>query len=126
MVELQRSEIVMSSCKHDDLSGVVAAILAGGFGTRLRSVVADRPKPLATISGRPFLAYQLDQLAAVGLRRVVLCTGYRGDQVEATFGRHYAGMRLEYSLEAAPLGTAGALRLALPLLDSDHVLVMNG
>ena len=104
----------------------MAAIVAGGLGTRLRSVVADRPKVLAEVGGRPFLAYLLDQLAAAGVRNVVLCTGYMGEKVEAAFGAWYGGLNLRYSQEAQPLGTAGALRLALPLLDSDPVLVMNG
>jgi len=109
-----------------DLASVTAAILAGGLGTRLRSVVADRPKVLAEIRGRPFLAYLLDQLAAAGLRTVVLCTGYMGEQVRAMFGDFYGDLRLAYSQESSPLGTAGALRLALPLFKAETVLVMNG
>ena len=109
-----------------DLASVTAAILAGGLGTRLRSVVADRPKVLAEIRGRPFLAHLLDQLAAAGVRYVVLCTGYLGEQVQSLFGDSYGNLRLVYSQELSPLGTAGALRLALPLLKSDSVLVMNG
>lgn len=106
--------------------GVTAAILAGGLGTRLRPVVSDKPKVLAEIQGRPFLAYLLDQLAEAGIGRVVICTGYLGKQVQDTFGDLYGALRLLYSEEATTLGTAGALRLALPLLQSGHVLVMNG
>ena len=109
-----------------DLAGVTAAILAGGLGTRLRSVVADRPKVLAEVRGRPFLMYLLDQLAAAGLRCVVLCTGYLGEQVQAAFGDSYGSLQLVYSQEPESLGTAGALRLALPLFKSDSVLVLNG
>lgn len=105
---------------------VTAAILAGGLGTRLRSIVADRPKVLAEVRGRPFLAYLLDQVAAAGVKMVVLCTGYLGEQVRETFGDTYRSLRLFYSQESSPLGTAGALRLALPLFESDTVLVMNG
>lgn len=105
---------------------VTAAILAGGLGTRLRSIVKDRPKALAEIRGRPFLAYLLDQLAAAGVLDVVICTGYLGEQVREAFGDSYADMRLAYSQESSQLGTAGALRLALPLFKSDSVLVMNG
>lgn len=108
------------------LAHLTAAILVGGFGTRLRPVVADRPKVLAEVRGRPFLAYLLDQTVAAGLRSVVLCTGYMGDRVQAIFGDTYGGLYLAYSQEAAPLGTAGALRLALPLFASDPVLIMNG
>lgn len=108
------------------LSTVTAAILVGGMGTRLRHAVRDLPKVMAPVSGRPFLMYLLDQLSAAGVRNVVLCTGYRADQVRMTAGEAYGGLRLAYSREAEPLGTGGALRLALSLLGSDPVLVMNG
>ncbi len=108
------------------LAEVTAAVLAGGLGIRLRPVVADRPKVLADVRGRPFLAYILDQLAAVGIRDVVLCTGWLGEQVEEALGSRYGSLHLTYSQESSLLGTAGALQLALPLLKSDRVLVMNG
>jgi D-glycero-alpha-D-manno-heptose 1-phosphate guanylyltransferase len=103
-----------------------AAILAGGFGSRLRPVVPDRPKVLAVVNGRPFIAVLLDQLAASGAESVVLCTGYLGEQVEAEFGAVYGNLNLLYSLEKSPLGTAGALRLALPLFGDGSIVVMNG
>ncbi len=93
---------------------------------RLRSVVADRPKVLAEVRGRPFLAYLLDNLASQGVREVVLCTGYRGEQIRAAFGEGWGPLRLWYSREETPLGTAGALRLALPLVKSETLLVLNG
>lgn len=115
---------------------ITAAILAGGLGTRLRPVVSDRPKVLAMVRGKPFLAYLLDQLVEAGIRRAVLLTGYRAEQVRDVFGHRYRSIRLEYSVEASPLGTAGALRLALPKLfllpltpearGASTVLVMNG
>ncbi|MBI5418815.1 MAG: nucleotidyltransferase family protein [Deltaproteobacteria bacterium] len=103
-----------------------AAILAGGLGTRLRSAVPDRPKALAAVSGRPCLTYLLDQLDGFGIRDVVLCTGHRGEEIREAIGDHYGEMRVTYSREREPLGTAGALRLALPYFQSDPVLVMNG
>jgi len=109
-----------------DIQSVSTAILVGGMGTRLRSAVSDRPKPLAEIHGRPFLAYLLDQLAVAGVRDVVMCSGYRANQVEAAFGNQYRSLILRYSRETEPLGTAGALRKALPFLTSDTVLVLNG
>jgi D-glycero-alpha-D-manno-heptose 1-phosphate guanylyltransferase len=108
------------------LSDITAAILVGGLGTRLRSVLPDLPKPLAEVNGRPFLSYLLDQLDAANIREVVFCTGYRAEQIETTFGNHYKRASLRYSQEPMSLGTGGALRLALPLLNSDPVLVMNG
>lgn len=109
-----------------EVSSVTAAILAGGLGTRLRSVVADRPKILAEIHGRPFLSYLLDQLADAGVRSVVLCTGYMGAKVRAAFGDSHRGVRLVYSQEPSPLGTGGALRFAADHLVSSTVLVLNG
>jgi D-glycero-alpha-D-manno-heptose 1-phosphate guanylyltransferase len=109
-----------------ELANLDAVVLAGGLGTRLRAVVADRQKTLAEVAGRPFLAHLLDRLAHAGIKRVVLCTGYLGKQVHEFFGDTYAGLRLIYSREQRPLGTAGALRLAVPLLESDPVLVLNG
>lgn len=109
-----------------ELTALTAAILAGGLGSRLRPAVSGRPKALANIGERPFLTYLFDQLLAVGARDVVLCTGYLGDQIRMIFGESYNTLRLNYSQESSPLGTAGALRLALPLLNSNPVLVMNG
>lgn len=109
-----------------NLSNITSIILAGGFGARLRTVVSDRPKVLAEVQGRPFLRYLLDQLSAAGVNDVVLCTGYLGDQVRAAFGSSYGGLQLSYSHETSPLGTAGAVRKALPLMKSDSALVMNG
>jgi D-glycero-alpha-D-manno-heptose 1-phosphate guanylyltransferase len=108
------------------LANLTGAILAGGFGTRLRSRIADRPKVLAPVRGRPYLSYLLDQLANAGLREVVLLTGYMADMVQTTLGDTYRGMRLAYSPEPAPLGTGGALRLALPLISTPTVLLLNG
>lgn len=108
------------------LSDVTAVILAGGLGTRLRTVVSDRPKVMALVLGWPFLAFLLDQVADAGACHVVLCTGYKAEQIEAAFGTNYRGMRISYSCETEPLGTAGALRLALPQIDSPLVLTMNG
>jgi NDP-sugar pyrophosphorylase family protein len=105
---------------------VIGAVLAGGLGTRLRAAVADRPKVLAEVHGRPFLAYLLDQIARAGVRQTVLLTGYMADRVEAEFGAAFAGMALAYSPETQPLGTGGAVRFALPHLTRPTVLVLNG
>jgi D-glycero-alpha-D-manno-heptose 1-phosphate guanylyltransferase len=105
---------------------ITTAILAGGSGSRLRPAVAGRPKALASVGARPFLVYLFDQLVAAGVTDVVLCTGYLGDPIRTRFGESYGTLRLSYSQESSPLGTAGALRLALPLFKSNPVLVMNG
>lgn len=110
----------------EKLDELTAAILAGGLGTRLRSRIADRPKVLALVHGRPYLTYLLEQLADAGIRHVVLLTGYLAEQVRAAFGDCYAGLRLTYSSERSPLGTAGAVRQALPHLLSPTILLLNG
>ena len=109
-----------------ELARVPVAILAGGLGTRLRSAIGDQPKVLAEIDGRPFVAYLLDQVAAAGFREVVLCVGWHAHEVQRALGSAHGPLRLRYSREPAPLGTAGALRLALPELAGEQVLVMNG
>jgi len=104
-----------------------ALILAGGRGTRLRSVVTDRPKPMASVSGRPFLEWLLLSLRAQGVYRVILCTGYMSEMVEAHFGNgHSLDMAVQYSRDPAPLGTAGAVRHALGQVGGDRFLVLNG
>jgi NDP-sugar pyrophosphorylase family protein len=108
------------------LSELPALVLAGGLGTRLRPVISDLPKVLAEVAGRPFMSHLLDRLMSAGFREVVLCTGYQGERVKAVYGRQYGCLRILYSQEVQPLGTAGALRLALPLFTSDTVLVTNG
>jgi len=109
-----------------DLSRVTAVILAGGFGTRLRQVVSDRPKVMAEINGKPFIAYILDQLVAAGIDRVIISIGYMADIVGNTIGARYNGLHVDYSREETPLGTAGALKLAGPAVSTEYCLVMNG
>src|SRR5438093_4197088 len=105
----------------------IAAVLAGGQGTRLRSALKRKPKALAPVAGRPFALHLLDQLADAGVESVVFCTGHLAEQLPRVLGRRYRGMTLRYSRERRPLGTAGALRLARPLLrGADPVLVLNG
>jgi NDP-sugar pyrophosphorylase family protein len=107
-------------------SDITAVLLAGGLGTRLRSVVSDRPKILANICNRPFATFLLEQLMLAGIRDVVLCTGYLADEVYEELGDAYKSLNLTYSKEDIPLDTGGALRLSLPYIKSDTALVMNG
>jgi NDP-sugar pyrophosphorylase family protein len=109
-----------------ELGKLTAALLVGGLGTRLKPVVADRPKILAEVKGRPFLEIILRRLIETGVRRAVLLTGYRGSDVQETLGPSYGPLFLSYSHEEQPLGTAGALRNAGHLFDRDPILVMNG
>jgi NDP-sugar pyrophosphorylase family protein len=101
-------------------------ILAGGLGTRLGERVRETPKPLLEVAGEPFLVHQLRLLAGHGAREVVLCVGYRGEQIESQIGSERFGISIQYSYDAPELdGTLGAIRRALPLL-GERFLVLYG
>jgi NDP-sugar pyrophosphorylase family protein len=104
------------------------ALLVGGLGTRLRSVLPSSPKVLASVGNGSFLDLLLRQLRNQGLTRIVMCTGYLADQVENAYGNGDSWeLAIEYSRESQPMGTAGALKLAAPFLqDSPSFIVMNG
>jgi NDP-sugar pyrophosphorylase family protein len=106
---------------------VSCLILAGGLGTRLRPLIADAPKPMAPILGRPFLEYLVRWVGHSGLHQVVLCVGYRAAQIQDYFGRgNHFGINVAYSLESEPLGTWGAVRQAMEQFPGEHFLVVNG
>lgn len=109
-----------------DIELPTVCILAGGLGTRLGARVADTPKPLLDVAGKPFLLHQLRLLEMSGARRVVLCVGYRGEQIEERIGDEAYGIHIDYSYDAPGLdGTLGAIRRALALLP-DRFLVLYG
>lgn len=103
------------------------AILAGGLGTRLWPLTATTPKALLPIRGEPFIAHQLRLLRNRGIERVVLCVGYLGEQIRDFVGKGDAfGLAVNYSCDGSePLGTAGALRRAIPKL-ADNFFVIYG
>jgi NDP-sugar pyrophosphorylase family protein len=103
-----------------------AIVLVGGLGTRLRGVVSDVPKPMAPVRGRPFLSFVLDRLVDAGFTGVVFAAGYRHDTLRAHFGADYRGLPLAYSIEAEPLGTGGAIRLAWDRIGEPEVFALNG
>ncbi|MBI5239216.1 MAG: NTP transferase domain-containing protein [Elusimicrobia bacterium] len=104
-----------------------AVVLCGGPGRRLREAVPDRPKPLAEVAGRPFLDILLDYAAGFGLRRFILCAGYKGEQIEEHCARGARpGREVLVSIEAEPLGTAGAIKNAAALIRTSPFLVLNG
>ncbi|MCR5786362.1 MAG: D-glycero-beta-D-manno-heptose 1,7-bisphosphate 7-phosphatase [Acholeplasmatales bacterium] len=103
-----------------------AIILAGGFGTRLREVVNDRPKPMADINGKPFLSYLLDKLDLEGFNKVVFAVGYMHEYIENYYKDKYKNINIVYSLEDEPLGTGGCIKKALSLIDEEECYVLNG
>jgi NDP-sugar pyrophosphorylase family protein len=105
-----------------------AVLLVGGLGTRLKSVVPTLPKPLASVGGRPFLELLARQLGTQGIRKLVMCTGYLAEHIEAAFGNGGGlGVALEYSKETISLGTAGAVKLAQRfVLHEPEFLVLYG
>jgi D-glycero-alpha-D-manno-heptose 1-phosphate guanylyltransferase len=103
-----------------------AIILAGGFGTRLRAAVPDLPKPMAPVAGKPFLAWQLDYLIQCGVTRFILSVGYKAQTIRDYFGAEYQGKPITYAEETEPLGTGGAIKLALQHATADRLFVLNG
>ncbi len=109
-----------------------AILLAGGLGTRLRSVVSDRPKPMALIGDRPFMEYVVHELSRHGITDIIFAVGYKGSMVEEYFGdgsqmTDLAGHRLNirYAYEEELLGTAGAIKNAGRLVTEDSFFVLN-
>lgn len=105
---------------------VCMVILAGGLGTRLGEIGQGRPKALVEVGGRPFLAWQLELLKRRGLRRFLICAGHLGSAISERFGSGEGlGVEIAYSFEpeGVLLGTGGALRRALPLLEEDALVV---
>lgn len=101
-------------------------ILAGGLGTRLRSVVKDVPKPMADIAGTPFLELLLENLRIYGAEEFILCVSHLRHVIEGYFGTSYKGIPIRYSIEEEPLGTGGAVKQAFDLYQLDEALVING
>lgn len=103
-----------------------ALILVGGLGTRLRTIVNDRPKPMAIIHGKPFLEYQIEFLKKNGVNDIVLSTGYMGEKIEEYFhSGEKLGISIKYKKEKELLGTGGAIKNAKDLLN-EQFFVLNG
>jgi NDP-sugar pyrophosphorylase family protein len=111
---------------NNKLNETDAVILCGGMGTRLRSVVDDRPKPMAEIDDRPFLDILIDSFGKFGLRRFILCAGYMSDVIRDYYSDRTNSREFIISEEDNPLGTAGAIKNAADRIRSDTFLVANG
>jgi D-glycero-alpha-D-manno-heptose 1-phosphate guanylyltransferase len=103
-----------------------AIVLAGGLGTRLASRLNQTPKSMAPVGGRPFLEILLNQLVAAGCSRIILSVGHLRDVILQHFQNRYRGVPIDYAIEESPLGTGGAIRLALGQAHESSVLVVNG
>ena len=106
--------------------GREAIILAGGFGTRLKGILHDLPKPMAPVNGRPFLEYLLDFLSENNFNHVILSTGYMHSTIEDHFGPLYKNLKITYSVESVPLGTGGAIMEATRFTGTENFFVFNG
>lgn len=103
-----------------------AIILAGGFGTRLQSVVSDVPKPMAPIADKPFLEILIERFSQKGIQHFVISTGYKSSVIETYFKGRYSHIKISFSHEKEPLGTGGGIKLAMDKIVGDAALVMNG
>ena len=103
-----------------------AVILAGGLGTRLRSVVSEVPKCMAPVDGKPFLQYMLEWLSRFDMSHVVLSVGYLREVIFAFIDSREWPFEISYAVEEEPLGTGGGIRLALTKCREDRVIVLNG
>ncbi|HMG82438.1 MAG TPA: nucleotidyltransferase family protein [Ferruginibacter sp.] len=103
-----------------------AIILAGGLGTRLRSVVAELPKCMANVAGKPFLYYVIKQLQKQGIEKFIFSLGYKHEVIEAYIAAEFATLNATFVIEQEPLGTGGAIKLACTKATEKNVLVLNG
>lgn len=103
-----------------------AIILAGGFGTRLQSIISDVPKPMAPVNSEPFLNYQLRYLKHYGIKHVIFSIGHLGNKIRDYYQNSFEGLTISYVTEQEPLGTGGGIRLAINSCEDELVLVLNG
>lgn len=103
-----------------------AVVLAGGLGTRLRSVISDIPKPMAPIGGKPFLEFIFKYLQRNGITRIILSVGYKWETISKYFGDSFEGIEIIYSIEEQPLGTGGAIKIAMNHVKNNQFYIING
>jgi len=103
-----------------------AIILAGGLGTRLRSVLPDLPKCMAPVNGRPFLSYIIDYYQQQGIQKFIFSLGYKFEVIQAWLKTEYPLLTIECVIEKEPLGTGGAIQLAVEKAKAKDILILNG
>lgn len=104
-------------------------ILAGGLGTRLKTVVSDLPKCMAPVNGKPFLAYVINYFKKEGVRNFIFSVGYKHeiivDYLEQLKNEN-TQFSFQYSIEEELLGTGGAIKKACSLVNNENVFITNG
>ena len=103
-----------------------AIILAGGLGTRLRSVVSDLPKCMAPVNGRPFIDYVIQYLHQYKINHFIFSVGYKSEAIITHIKTHYPELNADFAIEASPLGTGGAIQLALSYVKEENTVIVNG
>lgn len=111
---------------NSEINITEAIILAGGLGTRLRSAVPDLPKCMAPVAGKPFLSFVIDSLRMQGIKDIIISLGYKAEVVEAYLKEKYPTLSYKCVVEKEPLGTGGAIQLALQSSQTENVLIANG
>ena len=103
-----------------------AIILAGGLGTRLKPSVPGLPKCMAVVNGKPFLSYIIDYYSRQGIQKFIFALGYKHGVISAWLKEQYPSLPVEYTIENEPLGTGGAIQLAVEKVKEKTVLILNG
>jgi len=103
-----------------------AIILAGGLGTRLRSVVSDVPKCMAPVAGKPFLHYVIAHLQNNGIQSFIFSVGYKSESIINFIKNDCSGISYQFSVEEEPLGTGGAVKFSLEKTTERNILLCNG
>ena len=116
--------LIMAQSKITNYIDVV--ILCGGLGTRLRPVLKNKPKAMAEIGNRPFLDLLIEYISSFGYKRFVLCLGHKSNYIENYYKNKKDSLEYFFSIERDPLGTAGAIKNAEPLIKSNPFLGFNG
>lgn len=103
-----------------------AVILAGGLGTRLKTKITGRPKPMALVNGKPFLYYLIRYLSKNNFQHLILAVGYKHEIIRDYFGTRFKGIQITYAVEKTPLGTGGAVLNALNYARNACCFILNG
>lgn len=126
MNDLKNIDLQNSPFRGRGGRGFQAIILAGGLGTRLRSVVSDLPKCMAPVAGRPFIDIVIEFLLNQGVDKIIFSVGYKSETIIKHVNEQYPMLNAQFSIEEEPLGTGGAVKLACNMATEKNVLILNG